>query len=347
MGPQGLAVQDKLRLRFRLALSADPQKFLCQVIWVHNRDDEEADYGLRFVDLENDQAQEVLAAVRERTEGRASEWTMPLMPPDPPAVEPVLDIDVAPPPPMPRTSPWMAAAAGMAAGIGLALVLAALTTTSPEPTVVTPSPAPGAAERADLGNEPSTDVVAPALAAPPVIPELVPVVPPPATAAAAHGLATPGGTATTPAPSGVVTPAPSVPTPAEAHPGRQPALHTEPPAHETAHVAPAASPAAPVGLHFDGNADRAVMTLTTDGPVSEQQVFWLNNPLRLVVDLPGRQSRLERKLYELNSPLVHRVRVGQHPGKVRFVIETTPSVGRKFSAKRIGNTVRVELRRNS
>src|SRR3954463_14806857 len=50
-GPQGLAVQDRLRLQFRLSLGADPYAFLCEVVWVQDATQDDATYGLRFIEL--------------------------------------------------------------------------------------------------------------------------------------------------------------------------------------------------------------------------------------------------------------------------------------------------------
>jgi hypothetical protein len=101
----------------------------------------------------------------------------------------------------------------------------------------------------------------------------------------------------------------------------------------------------PAGLRLEiaPDGDKATLLLPLDGPPTQQEVFWLNNPTRLVVDVSERQSALDHAAYELDSSIVSRVRVGHHPGKVRFVIETGRTVDSKVSAEPDGNALRLEL----
>jgi hypothetical protein len=96
---------------------------------------------------------------------------------------------------------------------------------------------------------------------------------------------------------------------------------------------------------MEGSASRATLVLTADGAVKDPHVFWMADPRRLVVDIPNRQSASDGKLFDLDHPIISRVRVGKHPDKVRFVIETGKDVTSAFSTRVQGNTVRVELRR--
>lgn len=354
VAPQGLAVGDKLRLQFRLTLAEEPQSFLCQVIWVQNRSEEDASYGLRFLELDAAQTTQILDAVRERTEGRAGEWTLPLIPPTPP-IDPAAAAAAAM---SGRMNPWLAAGAGLAAGIGLALVLAALSSSNDD--VAPPPPPPTATERADMGAT-ADDLALGAGAAVPTPAAPVPAAAPPPVAetapsaqapSAAHLAANPAATPpppghivarpeTTPQPVLSPTPPAHVAQPPERHAPERPGVAARVP-----ETRPQPTAIVRGALRIDGGADRATLTLPTDGPVGEQQAFWLSNPPRLVVDVPGRQSGLDRKVFELHHPLVSRVRVGQHPGKVRFVIETTKEVAPKFTARHQGNSVRIELRKN-
>jgi type IV pilus assembly protein PilQ len=72
--------------------------------------------------------------------------------------------------------------------------------------------------------------------------------------------------------------------------------------------------AAPIGagtmIHLQG-----------DGSVENAVAFTLENPARLVVDLPGMKSDVAKQTVEVGSTQVARVRVGAHADKVRVVVD--------------------------
>jgi type IV pilus assembly protein PilQ len=61
--------------------------------------------------------------------------------------------------------------------------------------------------------------------------------------------------------------------------------------------------------------------LDADGTLSGVESFTLSQPARLVLDLPRVQSRVAENLVQVGSAQVQRIRVGQHEGKVRVVID--------------------------
>ena len=61
--------------------------------------------------------------------------------------------------------------------------------------------------------------------------------------------------------------------------------------------------------------------LQGDGSVENAVAFTLENPNRLVVDLPGLKNQLEKANIEVGSSQVARVRVGAHEDKVRVVVD--------------------------
>lgn len=326
-GPQGLAVRDRLRLAFRLNLAAEPLSFPCEVMWVHNGADQKSTYGLRFEELDDAVRSQVGEVVRERAEGRAGEWPMPIMPPP-----------AAPTPPpalvIPKTR-WSSVIAGSVAGVCVGVAVTLVITLwfgATEP----PAAAPRAAAHADQ-------------------PEMAPGVgeaPEGLAMAPFHGEGGPAAPLPEPdleAADGVDDA--EVPAPALAQPAAKPAA---PQAAKPATPAPAAKPAvaaSTVRLRKIGNLrveeapDKVALTLLADGAVSKHDVFWLQNPPRVVVDIPERKSGFQVKLFEVGHPLVNRLRVGQHPGKVRFVIETGKDVAPKIVSEHAGNSVRVEVRR--
>ncbi len=67
--------------------------------------------------------------------------------------------------------------------------------------------------------------------------------------------------------------------------------------------------------------DGVLVDLVADGPIEGAQAFVLEQPLRLVVDLPGMKSALANSQLPIDHALVKTVRVGQHDDKVRVVID--------------------------
>ena len=65
----------------------------------------------------------------------------------------------------------------------------------------------------------------------------------------------------------------------------------------------------------------AMIHLQSDGSVDAAQTFTLENPARLVIDLPAIKSKVAKKTIEVGSPQVARVRVGSHDDKVRVVVD--------------------------
>ncbi len=92
---------------------------------------------------------------------------------------------------------------------------------------------------------------------------------------------------------------------------------------ESLEVAARAVPAAPataitaVQVEQDG----AAIHLVADGRLDGAQGFALENPARFVIDAAGIQSQLTQARVDLGGPHVARVRIGQHPDKVRVVLD--------------------------
>ncbi len=59
----------------------------------------------------------------------------------------------------------------------------------------------------------------------------------------------------------------------------------------------------------------------SDGPINRHEQFFMSKPPRLVIDLPGSWDRPRFHAREIDSSLVERVRIGQHPAKLRLVLD--------------------------
>ena len=75
------------------------------------------------------------------------------------------------------------------------------------------------------------------------------------------------------------------------------------------------------GVETDVTDGGVVIHLKSDGMLQSAETFTLEDPARLVVDLPGMKSALTQERVEVDSPHVSRVRVGAHADKVRVVID--------------------------
>jgi len=78
----------------------------------------------------------------------------------------------------------------------------------------------------------------------------------------------------------------------------------------------------------------ALIHLMADGTVESAVAFTLEDPSRLVLDLPGVKSSVEQQSVEVSSEQVARVRVGAHADKVRVVVDGG-SAANSFDGRRV------------
>jgi len=134
----------------------------------------------------------------------------------------------------------------------------------------------------------------------------------------------------------------------DVHPQAVPSVNAGPPAVSAgpADEAPAAeAPAAPepssqggaasklVGVEARTTPEGTVLVLKGDGRIDGASSFTLENPSRLVLDIPGVQNAVTTPRIDVGSAQVARVRVAQHDGKVRVVIDGGSAAS--FAGRRI------------
>ncbi|MDJ0853534.1 MAG: type IV pilus secretin PilQ [Myxococcota bacterium] len=78
----------------------------------------------------------------------------------------------------------------------------------------------------------------------------------------------------------------------------------------------------------------SLVHLKADGAIASAETFTLEEPARLVVDLPGLVSAMEGKRIEVGSPQAEAVRIGQHDDMVRVVIDAG-SAAEPFQGRRV------------
>lgn len=92
---------------------------------------------------------------------------------------------------------------------------------------------------------------------------------------------------------------------------------------------PSAAAAAPeakratqlTGVSAKAEGGGVVVDLAADGRIEGAKSFMLESPPRLVVDLPEMKSAVSQSRVAVDHPVVKAVRVGQHEGKVRVVVD--------------------------
>jgi type IV pilus assembly protein PilQ len=98
-------------------------------------------------------------------------------------------------------------------------------------------------------------------------------------------------------------------------------------AESAAEAAAAASPATTLtGVSAREAEGAVVVELAADGRIDGAEVFEVADPLRLVIDLPGLKSEGVAAKTEIGGKWISRLRVAQHDGKVRVVIDAAPGV---------------------
>jgi type IV pilus assembly protein PilQ len=76
----------------------------------------------------------------------------------------------------------------------------------------------------------------------------------------------------------------------------------------------------------------AEIALVTDGRLPPYHTFFLTNPPRIVVDLMGIKSGLDRESFSLSGNLTKKARIGKYKDKVRVVIDLVPAKGIPYEA---------------
>ena len=310
----------QIEISFQMDLSNEPLDITTEVLWRRYPESGDPCYGLRFLELSQEQDDAIMGFIRERTEGRASEWSMPALP--------VLEGA------QPRRRGRMAltGSIGLAAGVALALMVALIPAADPgeqfgSENVVAPAAA-GVNFNTDTetkSNKLENDLEPTKL-------EKVAAVLPVVEAQAEL----------------IEKKTPVEPLALEPQKALEKVAPVEVATVEPVQVPVAAqnsTPRASNGIVIEGDDGNVRLVLRTDGPVAKHKSFWLKNPRRFVVDVPGRRNAFDRLAYELNHPLAERLRVGQHADKVRFVVETSEDVLRKARLTPDNDTLIIDLKR--
>ncbi len=331
--PCALSEGEELVVHFRLALAEPEVACRAIVVWRRRADATQDLYGLRLLEMDAALSARIGAAVRERVEGRAGAWPLPVVPTAAPIEE------------TRHPHPLLTGALGMVAGAVVAVVATLVPrvgtsqTLTPAHALASVAPAVLAAT-SQAGSDAGPDVGPSAVArqgegTTEVAP---PEAPPRAEEPDAEPVAATTASPEARAPEG----AEAAPEPQHEVPVAAPLFEVEaPPAPAVASSDVGSLPVLP----SSGDDSLLALTLTTDGPVDTYKSFWLDSPRRLVIDVDGRKSALGSPDFAIAHALASRLRVGSHGDKVRFVIEAAEATSPHAQLRRDGDALIVELRR--
>jgi type IV pilus assembly protein PilQ len=89
--------------------------------------------------------------------------------------------------------------------------------------------------------------------------------------------------------------------------------------------------------------DRVVLSLKADGALGDYNTFELQKPTRLVIDLWQIKRKFRKKTISVNSLYVEKMRLGDHPKKVRVVLDCPMDVLPSHWVERIGSNLVIVL----
>ena len=297
--PASLEKDMRVWITFRLGLVDNPISLLCEVVWKRVTKRGESSFGFRFLELEGADKKRIEEVVRERSEGRAAEWSLPILP----------KVDVAP---KLRVNPWVSAILGLVAGLSIALISAGISL--PE---LTAAALPGmVSSQSNLTSEKErAEPEIGEMSVSALIDETRKTHPRTQLDKSALG--------DLPKAQGFADESSEVAQPTTTNePNQASGMQSNDEAYATRLRGKYIIPLRP--------SDNLTLDLRTENPVGAIRTFWLSKPRRLVVDVPDNRSDFDRYNYIVDHPLAGKLRIGQHKDKVRFVVETSATTGKAF-----------------
>ncbi|MBN1961658.1 MAG: PilZ domain-containing protein [Deltaproteobacteria bacterium] len=352
--PLVLSKGERLRCRFRPALGEERLNVFAEIVWQRTAGGDDIQYGMKFLHLNDSEQQRISSIVRERVEGKAGEWPLPVMPATimsapPPASATTAMSAIAPH----RFSPYVAGILGVAAGVLISVFASLLPsfafdgTAQPLESALTPVSAsmqedtinveakvsdakPSIANKA-LADKPATTLLAtasPLATKGAVESKTISEQLPRSITGAGSKLFTSDKITVA---NKVITP--ETKTKTVVSPKVIEKVKTVNPAAKS-HFAKAAITNAKLSAQF---------TLRVDKAVNTYKKFWLDNPRRLVIDIPGASHALDGREIKVKSPLVANIVSGVHSDKIRFVFYMLENNGVEASVQPQGQKILVSL----
>jgi Tfp pilus assembly protein PilZ len=330
VGPLRFSVGECVYLDFSLELGSESMRVHGEVVW-RSGTEEQTILGIRFREVEENVTQAIEKVIRERSEGKTAAWPLP-----PLQLNPQHTDTANPPNVWLRSRPIVHALSGVAGGWLLAVGLSALMSAGSADTSSSPQTLVAKASKASIKLSDSDKVTSQNFKqgtskAKTHKRQLLKEV--------AHSQRK-----STPKPSAVPTVVKSSSKVALAQlPKDKRAQHLPKPVTKVSELLRDNGSLPSVS----GDRNTLDLELITGEPVEHHVAFWLDKPKRLVIDIPGQKSHFSKRDYPLDHPLASRLRIGTHPNKVRFVIETVDDVATGFKAAKRDGGLAIVLRRQS
>jgi hypothetical protein len=90
--------------------------------------------------------------------------------------------------------------------------------------------------------------------------------------------------------------------------------------------------------------DKVILKLKADGRLGlYYDTFYMKKPARLVVDLWGIKMKFPQEVVLVDSPYLEKVRLGEHPNKVRVVLDFPTDIFPPHRIDQVGDELRVVL----
>jgi type IV pilus assembly protein PilQ len=86
-----------------------------------------------------------------------------------------------------------------------------------------------------------------------------------------------------------------------------------------------------------------LVKIITNGMPGNYNSFGLDSPARLVIDVWGVENLVKDKTIDVDDIYVKRVRIGEHPGKSRIVVDSSKDILPPYSIEKVGNTILVRF----
>ena len=96
-------------------------------------------------------------------------------------------------------------------------------------------------------------------------------------------------------------------------------------------------------MRFAVQGEQRIVSLRFSHPPDSLKSFVLASPVRLVVDVSGAIEQRPGAIFDVDDALVRQVRVGSHPGYIRFVLDVTGTDMPPFTVEQQGSLVTAVL----
>ncbi|MEE9591299.1 MAG: type IV pilus secretin PilQ [Thermodesulfobacteriota bacterium] len=96
-------------------------------------------------------------------------------------------------------------------------------------------------------------------------------------------------------------------------------------------------------IEATGVEEGTIVKIITNGSPDNYNSFGLESPARLVIDIWGVESLVQDKTIDVDDINVKRIRIGDHPGKSRIVIDSSRDILPPYSIDKVDNTLMVRF----